>query len=430
MVTDKTSQICQYRVCPPVASMQATQRRRILLMSLAICSWGILLHSSCKAAPKAWSVLGRGTLCRTRWPRMYQTCSIGDKSGDRAGQSRWSTIPARWGLALSSCSTTWYHKTSSSIPVMFNSGAVRCEVDSARFEQTLLFQFLRDVREVVRRLLEQECLFKPCGIDFTELDLELGDLTLGYHFPRDIDKPGWHGQGRIADGLTNNGQLYSLPTSHGFCWICLTDDVSFGVAEVRGTRTAPLLNMTGMEEEVLWYGAAYLVLLVLNGTLTGQRYINEVLQPVVLPFIQQHHVVLQDDKTSSGEDSTAVPAAEQCGSSRLACSIPWLVANRACLGHSRPACTTESSTTKNAPSFGRSLAGGVEEDTPATDCQTHQEYSSSLCGLHRCNRWTYAILTDLWGFIGDHSDLPYKFSHSLLVLQTPTDGFLSVNEMM
>ena len=54
-------------------------------------SWGILLHSSCKAAPKAWSVLGRGTLCRTRWPRMSQTCSIGDKSRDRAGQSRWST---------------------------------------------------------------------------------------------------------------------------------------------------------------------------------------------------------------------------------------------------------------------------------------------------------------------------------------------------
>ena len=35
---------------------------------------------------------------------------------------------------------------------------------------------------------------------------------------------------------------------------------------------------------------------MLNGTLTGQRYINGVLQPVVLPFVQQHHVVLQDDK--------------------------------------------------------------------------------------------------------------------------------------
>ena len=75
------------------------------------------------------------TRCRTRWPRMSQTCSIGDKSGDRAGQSRWytlfccrncCTILARWGLALSSCSTTWYHKTFSSIPVMFNNGAVRC----------------------------------------------------------------------------------------------------------------------------------------------------------------------------------------------------------------------------------------------------------------------------------------------------------------
>ena len=38
-------------------------------------------------------------------------------------------------------------------------------------------------------------------------------------------------------------------------------------------------------------------LLVLNGTLTSQCYINEVLQPVVLPFVQQHHIVLQDDNT-------------------------------------------------------------------------------------------------------------------------------------
>ena len=30
-------------------------------------------------------------------------------------------------------------------------------------------------------------------------------------------------------------------------------------------------------------------LLVPNGTLKGQRYINEVLQPVVFPFVQQHH---------------------------------------------------------------------------------------------------------------------------------------------
>ena len=36
-------------------------------------------------------------------------------------------------------------------------------------------------------------------------------------------------------------------------------------------------------------------LFVLKGTQTGQRYINEVLQPVVLLLVQQYHVVLQDD---------------------------------------------------------------------------------------------------------------------------------------
>ena len=167
------------------------------------------------------------------------------------------------------------------------------------------------------------------------------------------------------------------------CWICLTDDVAFGVAEVRGSRTAPLLNMTGIEEEILWYGAAYLFVpvqscLCLTELLTGQHYINEVLQPVVLPFVQQHHVMLQDDNARPRRARIVQQFLQQNNMDH----IDWPtgshdLANRAYLVHSRPACTTESSTTKNAPSFGRSLAGGVEEDTPATDCQTHQEYASS-----------------------------------------------------
>ena len=135
-------------------------------------------------------------------------------------------------------------------------------------------------------------------------------------------------------------------------------------------------------------------LLVLNGILTGQRYTNEVLQPV-LPFVQQHHVVLQDDNARIHRARIVQQFLQQNNVDHLDWPARSPVTNRACLGHSRPACTTESPMTKNAPSLGRSLAGGVEEDTPATDCQTHQEYASSLCGLHRCNRWTYAILTDL-----------------------------------
>ena len=36
-------------------------------------------------------------------------------------------------------------------------------------------------------------------------------------------------------------------------------------------------------------------LVVIDGNLTGQRYINEVLQPVVLPFLHQHQCQYQDD---------------------------------------------------------------------------------------------------------------------------------------
>ena len=137
-------------------------------------------------------------------------------------------------------------------------------------------------------------------------------------------------------------------------------------------------------------------LLVLNGTLTGQRYINEVLQPVVLPFVQQHHVGLQDDNARPHRARIVQQFLQQNNMDHL--DWPARSPDLSPIEHVWDILgqrVRQSSTTKNAPSFGRSLAGGVEEDTPATDCQTHQEYASSLCGLHRCNRWTYAILTDL-----------------------------------
>jgi hypothetical protein len=36
-------------------------------------------------------------------------------------------------------------------------------------------------------------------------------------------------------------------------------------------------------------------LVVINGNLTGQRYIDKVLQPVVVPFLRQNNAILQDD---------------------------------------------------------------------------------------------------------------------------------------
>ena len=132
-------------------------------------------------------------------------------------------------------------------------------------------------------------------------------------------------------------------------------------AESTSQRTATLLNMTGMEEEVLWY---HVVLQDDNARPHRARIVQQ--------FLQQNNMDHLDWPAGSPDLSPIE-------------HVWYILAQR----------VRQSSTTTNAPTFGRSLAGGVEGDIPATDCQTHQEYASSLCGLHRCNRWTYAILTDL-----------------------------------
>ena len=114
---------------------------------------------------------------------------------------------------------------------------------------------------------------------------------------------------------------------------------------------------------------------------------------------------------------------EQCESSRLVCSIPWLVANRACFFTFRPACTTESSSTKNTSSFGRRF----QEEWRIPQLQI----ASSLFGLHRCNRWTYTILTDI--FVRFYWWPQWSSIHIFpthLVMQSQMGGILSVNKMM
>ncbi len=60
---------------------------------------------------------GTGTLCRIRWSRASQTCSMGDMSGEYAGHARTGMfsasrnciqILATWGRALSCCNMRWW----------------------------------------------------------------------------------------------------------------------------------------------------------------------------------------------------------------------------------------------------------------------------------------------------------------------------------
>ena len=75
----------QYRVCPPLASRHSVHRHLMELMGVWIVSCGIFAHSSWAASMSSLRFRGEGCLRETagNWS---QRCSIGDKSGDLAGQ--------------------------------------------------------------------------------------------------------------------------------------------------------------------------------------------------------------------------------------------------------------------------------------------------------------------------------------------------------
>ena len=133
---------------------------------------------------------------------------------------------------------------------------------------------------------------------------------------------------------------------------------------------------------------------MLNGTLTGQRYINEVLKPVVLPFVQQHHIVLQDDNARPHRARIVQQFLQQNNVDHLDWPLDPLTCPQSSLFG-----------TFSANVYDREFHDQEGSKLWAQPCkrsgylsynsQTHQEYASSLCGLHGRNRWIWVILTEL-----------------------------------
>ena len=85
--------------------MQAVHLRRMERTLDAIVCCGRLFHSATKACWSWWTVCGGGTRAYTRRPSSSQICSMGDMSGERAGQSKTLTwLPWRkWAVLLARC---------------------------------------------------------------------------------------------------------------------------------------------------------------------------------------------------------------------------------------------------------------------------------------------------------------------------------------
>ncbi len=103
----------QYLVRPPFALRSATHLLSIELIRLLIVACGMLIHSSSMAVRSCWILAETGTCCRMRRSRASQTCSMGDMSGEYAGQARTEMFSASRNCVqilatLSCCNMRWW----------------------------------------------------------------------------------------------------------------------------------------------------------------------------------------------------------------------------------------------------------------------------------------------------------------------------------
>ncbi len=102
------------------------------------------------------------------------------------------------------------------------------------------------------------------------------------------------------DGVRHFGEVFSSQMNPGFhCTRQMADSV-YGVVWVSGLLKSTLWIEWPMVEVGLWYGQAYAMdnehrHFFIDGILNAQRYHDEILRPIVVPFIQDHHLMLQHD---------------------------------------------------------------------------------------------------------------------------------------
>ena len=85
----------QYEVVPPLAAIHCLHRLRMLIISLLIVHWGIALHSWRSTSDSSCIVCGALFRRAILLDIMSHTCSMGFKSGDRAGHSITSIVSSR-----------------------------------------------------------------------------------------------------------------------------------------------------------------------------------------------------------------------------------------------------------------------------------------------------------------------------------------------
>ncbi len=99
------------------------------------------------------------------------------------------------------------------------------------------------------------------------------------------------GQMLTSDGVWHFGEVFSSQMNPGFhCTGQMADSV-YGIVWVSGFLMSTLWIEWLMVALRLWYGQAYFI----DGILNAQRYREKIVRPIVVPFIHDHHIMLQHD---------------------------------------------------------------------------------------------------------------------------------------
>ncbi len=101
------------------------------------------------------------------------------------------------------------------------------------------------------------------------------------------------------DGVWHFGEVFSSRMNPGFLCTKQMADSVYGVVWVSGLLMLTLWIEWPMVAVVMvWAGVCYgqrTQVRFIDGILNAQRYRDEILRPIVVPFIHDHHLMLQHD---------------------------------------------------------------------------------------------------------------------------------------
>ncbi len=150
----------------------------------------------------------------------------------------------------------------------------------------------------------------------------------------------------------------------------------------------------------LWYGQVYVAdnehrCIFIEGILNAQRYRDKILRPIVVPFIHDHHLMLQHDNAQPHvcKNLYTIPGSWKHPSSCMASILTRHVTHWACLGCSGSVYTTACSSSCQYPATSHSHWIGVDQHSTGHNQQPDQLYAKEMCCTVWGKWWSHQILT-------------------------------------